>query len=92
MPSPGKHSPKYPAEAPSWSFGNAPNEAKRNKEDALANLGPGTHEPEYNDGLDKEKGPAPIKGKAAAFSKTSKSGKGPAVWEDNEKNTAIRTV
>ena len=47
VPSPGKHSPKYPDEAPKWSFGNPPeqNRDKRDKDDLLANLGPGTHHP-----------------------------------------------
>ena len=73
VPSPGKHSPKHPPEAPSWSFGNPP-EPKRNKDEAFSNLGPGTHTPIH----------VTHTSKSAPFSMTAKGGKGPAIDDGKE--------
>ena len=45
-------------------------------------MGPGTHTPKY----------VTHTSKSAPFSKTAKSGKGPAVEDQSDKNIAIRTV
>jgi len=81
VPSPGKHSPKYPPEAPSWSFGKKPDE-KRNKEEQYANLGPGTHDPKHVTHVSK----------SAPFAMADKSGKGPAVDDGTEISAKIRNV
>lgn len=81
VPSPGKHSIKYPKEAPSWSFGN-PDDKKRSGDEQLANLGPGTHEPKYSHFANRH----------AAFSMAAKGGRGPAVDDGTELSAKIRNV
>jgi hypothetical protein len=61
-------------------LGNPPPETKRNKDEALANLGPGTHFPNHITHTTK----------SAPFCMTSKSGKGPAV--EKESDAMIRAV
>ena len=81
VPSPGKHSPKYPIEAPSWGFGKAPHSG-RDLALASAGLGPGTHDPIH----------VTHTKKSAPFSMTAKSGKGPAVDNGTELAAKIRNV
>ena len=81
VPSPGKHSPKYPQEAPRWTFGDPPLQ-KRAKDEQYANLGPGTHNPIHVTHTSKQ----------APFAMAHKSGKGPAVDDGKEASAKIRNV
>ena len=81
MPGPGTNDPQYPVEAPQWSFGKPPQQ-KRNKDEAMADLGPGTHNPVHVTHTSKK----------AAFPMASKSGKGPAVDDGTELSAKIRNV
>ena len=85
VPSPGQHEPYYPQEAPQWSFGKPPQEA-RDKTELLANLGPGTHNPNNSTMFGKENAIG------AKFPMTAKGGKGPAVDDGTELSAKIRNV
>ena len=81
VPSPGKHSPKFPKEAPSWTLGDAETKVK-DKTLAWAKLGPGTYDPVHL---------AHCK-RYAPFAMTSKTGKGCAVDDGSELAVRIRNV
>jgi len=81
FPAPGAHDPKYPDSAPSWSMGRKPAQ-KHNKDEALANLGPGTHDPIYVSHVSK----------SAPFSMTAKGGRGPAVEKETDLSKKIRNA
>ena len=81
MPSPGKHYPKFPKEAPSWGLGK-PHVKGVDKAEATARLGPGA----YNAVI------VSHCSRSAPFSMTAKSGKGPAVHNGTELSDKIRNV
>ena len=81
MPSPGKHDPKFPKEAPSWGMGE-PHAKAFDKAEAMARLGPGAYDPKHVTHFSQ----------SAPFCMTAKSGKGPAVDDGTELSVKIRNV
>lgn len=71
---------KYPKEAPSWKMGK-PHDVV-DKSEATARLGPGAYHPVH----------VTHHSRAAPFSMTAKSGKGPAVNDGTELSAKIRNV
>ena len=59
-----------------------PHTSTRGKDETLANLGPGTHDPIHVSHVSK----------SAPFSMTAKGGKGPAVDDGTELSAKIRNV